>query len=275
MPRQMKDIVNLSLVHRTWTGLAQRALRRRAVLVGPGLALFLRSPLCGPWVTRLGILGVDNPLRRGYGIEWASLEALVARTPHLTQLQIENDDYSADSSSFFRSLRAMHSLKRLTFSLDGIENLFFFGLCQILPNLQDLAFLQVELGDDTMPSRSQANSQDVPPSPPPSRLKAVVLKITDAHSCPYDHISWLVRPAGDFALDLLATSQEEMHNILTDRKIYALRLISAIERPFAVVKTLYADFYVDTRGTAVRRRNRLEASHLGESLVSRPSHPAR
>ncbi|KAH8115570.1 hypothetical protein DFH11DRAFT_1725806 [Phellopilus nigrolimitatus] len=49
-----EDLKSMSLVHRTWTSSAQRALHYRVVLTtSEAIAGFLRNPHCGPWIREL------------------------------------------------------------------------------------------------------------------------------------------------------------------------------------------------------------------------------
>ncbi len=48
------DLLSMCLVHRTWTPIMQRILRRRVRIHSPlRLKGFLESPTCGPWVVEL------------------------------------------------------------------------------------------------------------------------------------------------------------------------------------------------------------------------------
>ncbi|KAL5529727.1 hypothetical protein ACEPAG_5712 [Sanghuangporus baumii] len=115
-PRE-QDLLNMALVHRTWTPAATRALRPRVKLTGSrNLQAFLRSPRMGPWLREFYFV---ESLEAENSREMVRLlEYFIRNTPNLRKLAIRTwwrlgiqEPYALDSVvSELAHLRKLESL---------------------------------------------------------------------------------------------------------------------------------------------------------------------
>ena len=119
----IEPFYSMSLVHRSWSTIAQRGLRQRVVIPYQHIGRFLLSPFCGPWINEMivywsvenGSVGVTK------GDIWL-LEALLERTTNLRSLSFNTS---------------------LIWSKDFLRPSFDVGICleimsDLLPNLENL-----------------------------------------------------------------------------------------------------------------------------------------
>ncbi|KAH8103717.1 hypothetical protein DFH11DRAFT_1734613 [Phellopilus nigrolimitatus] len=138
-----RDLKSMSLVHRVWTGPAQRALRYRVVLTSSeSTERFLTNQMCGPWIREL----------------WIKIPEEAKNEPELEPEQVSDsdtdssyepspeDDVDVDSDSDFD----MDIVSSDFDVLDAESIIMPYHFCHVLELLKrtpNLRFLAVELGE--------------------------------------------------------------------------------------------------------------------------------
>ncbi|KLO11438.1 hypothetical protein SCHPADRAFT_472586 [Schizopora paradoxa] len=276
-----RDLLSMSYVHRTWTPIVLRILRKRVRVHDPRrLSLFLGMPTCGEWVVELWYIHDMTPAKKKKGAvqaksiavqsqrtHWHHLAALLTRLPNLRYLAVELvdrseanfhpkesegiidpfDKASAQEGIEYRGVRdalaAIGKLKHLEglvllcsafrvsrWGFDGSYRSsryfpYFIHVCQQLPNLTKLRYLQIrgwggyydERHESDDPQESDSDGEEggekpkvdkeplsenlVNKTPPPS-LKTLVLEIPH-YRCPLKHLTWLQLPKEDYKLQNL------------------------------------------------------------------------
>lgn len=151
-----EDLRNMSLVHRSWTGPAQRALHKRVDVRGiMNLRTLLRSPYVGPRIKEVCFVCPDlmPNLSERSDAEFADMARLLssflksAPNVHSLCLRITVSKGSSDSSRFrslTRGLVGLHCLENLWFIQDGSHDIpaqWMPELCSALSNLPQLKVL--------------------------------------------------------------------------------------------------------------------------------------
>lgn len=200
------DLCSLSLVHRSWTSPAQRALARRVVLPSRRrLRAFARSPACSEdagvrefvyKVDRADTAALLND-RLVAREHWSLLASVLKRLKNvrLLCLRIERA-HPADLAGLEQVVQVLEGLV----SLEGLWLLsvrdhcpYLPGTCAILSKLVNLRFLS--LFNWTCPNESQ-DREPLLHEHPPARLKA--LQLRDSYLVtPPAYLSWLFAPLGD------------------------------------------------------------------------------
>ncbi|EJD02443.1 uncharacterized protein FOMMEDRAFT_157656 [Fomitiporia mediterranea MF3/22] len=145
-PRE-QDLLNMALVHRTWTQPVSRVLRTRAKLFGAKtLQSFLRSPRMGSWLREVYFVeSLDNENAREMV---RLLKHLLRNAPNLRKLAIR---------TWWRlDVRDMYDFHQVILELEHmqhLESLWLFPnrghvaclptLCSVLPNLRSLKALYI------------------------------------------------------------------------------------------------------------------------------------
>lgn len=225
---------NMSLVHRSWTSAAQRALRRRQNVVGlKDLHKLLRNPHVGPWVRELSF---TSPTLTHY---WSGFEGLddiaeVSRLllvllklcPNVRKLYIKSCfNHKGDLSSFGSILQEIGSLPRLDtlwlthyrafYGTDDTPNLPDF--CAQLPRMKALKRLSLN-GWSTFPLRDRTSDAHLPESldslSPTANLKTLSFALP--FHCDFQHtglLSWILRPRKDFLLTSVDVSCRDLFTL--------------------------------------------------------------
>ncbi|OCB89088.1 hypothetical protein A7U60_g3771 [Sanghuangporus baumii] len=208
----------MSLVHRSWTEPAQRALRRRIVLTNRRtLRGFARSPACGTGVrefvykipkSEVCTFFHEASVSREH---WCTLASVISRLMTLRYfcLSVESA-HLADLSGLDVVLNAIEGLK----SLEGLWMLSIRDHCPYLPKLcatisklPDLRILGI--WNWTCPRRpsgglgdSQERQERILELTPSSSLR--VLQIRDEYlTTPPAYLSWLFQPRKSYSLETL------------------------------------------------------------------------
>ncbi|EJD05178.1 uncharacterized protein FOMMEDRAFT_154391 [Fomitiporia mediterranea MF3/22] len=206
---------NMSLVHRSWTIIAQRGLRHRAIIPCRQIHRFLVNPLCGPWVTEMIIYWTlrpkDEAIRRLY-----LLEGLLERTPNVCSLAFitsydGSESKKAESfqiqscfdtiSGLLPCLRRLW-LKHITNTCGSVwvqvcENLN--SVCKAIPKLHSLEFLSIDRWVSSDLEDFNWNEH------PPSSLKSISLCLHDFMSRQF--FAWLLSPRNGFSLQWLSIGE--------------------------------------------------------------------
>ena len=205
--KNVADFNRMSLVHRSWTPIARRGLRRRVVIPYWQIRNFLVSPLCGPWITEMIVHWEVHNGMIGVTLEDIALfEALLERVPALRSLVFKtrlvwprSSPYGADKPPPFR----VDECLQLIANLPELENLWLKhakgtvqwksvmkhfenikaedtlelcpemnNLCSQLPTMQSLKFLSIRLWTGLRKLENVVQ--------PPSSLKSIELDNTPA-----------------------------------------------------------------------------------------------
>ncbi|KAL5525251.1 hypothetical protein ACEPAF_9121 [Sanghuangporus sanghuang] len=250
----IEPFYSMSLVHRSWTTIAQRGLRRRVVIPYQHINRFLLSPFCGPWITEMiiywsvenGSIGVTK------GDIWL-LEALLDRTPNLRSLSFNTSlvwlkDFPQPSFDVNICLEIISDL------LPDLENLWLKhmpapvssteecldtciemrSLCRQLPKLRSLRLLSISSwGSAVDEEGSSSNELDLDWSEhPPSHLKAI--ELSHCEGVQREDLKWLLKPRSEFRLESLSLTtrvdyqKEASHSVLREALLDSAHEIKAL-----------------------------------------------
>ncbi|EJD05179.1 uncharacterized protein FOMMEDRAFT_154392 [Fomitiporia mediterranea MF3/22] len=211
------NLRNMSLVHRSWTDIAQRGLRRRAIIPCHQIHRFLVSPLCGPWVTEMIIywpLGENDEVTRRLFL----LKGLLERTSNVRSLAFITY-YKPDTPYEGRNREIQNCFDTMSGSLPRLRKLWLKhrqnsscsvwstvcdgldSLCKIIPKMQSLEFLSIDRWVSSKSDDFNWNWNEHPPS----SLKSISLCLHDAVSRHF--FTWFLRPRGDFSLQSLSIGE--------------------------------------------------------------------
>ena len=238
-----KTLVNMSLVHRTWTGLAQRVLAYRVQVHGvDGIRRALVSSVLGPWTRELSFTyAVNRRIHTDFDGECSTvvfpyLCALLQKFQNLRLLSIWT---YFDTDNF--DIRLIQSLLATIKGLEGLNGLWllhrafrgayrtggnpgFAELCLVLPEIRRLEYLCLtDWGLPVqVPERITYSTQakihtpkwkvhdySIPPPPPlqltPCKyLKSISQRWRPQMELPVKYVDWLLRPRGSYAIDALS-----------------------------------------------------------------------
>ena len=130
------DFSTMCLVHSTWTPIARSALQRRVVVPYYQIHLFLRSPLCGPWISEMIVYWtIDNGYEGATRTDVGLFKALLGCTPQLRSLSFVS---SLTSPAFNRNdrleppFRVSECLEVISELVPCLENLWMRHINEIL-----------------------------------------------------------------------------------------------------------------------------------------------
>ncbi|KAL5498204.1 hypothetical protein ACEPAH_2334 [Sanghuangporus vaninii] len=250
----IEPFYSMSLVHRSWTTIAQRGLRQRVVIPYQHINRFLLSPFCGPWITEMiiywsvenGSIGVTK------GDIWL-LEALLDRTPNLRSLSFNTSlvwlkDFPQPSFDVNICLEIISDL------LPDLENLWLKhmpapvssteeclntcvemrSLCRQLLKLRSLRLLSISSwGSAVDEEGSSPNQPDLDWSEhPPSHLKAI--ELSHCEGVQREDLKWLLKPRSEFRLASLSLTtrvdyqKEASHSALREAMLDSAREVKAL-----------------------------------------------
>ncbi|KLO09237.1 hypothetical protein SCHPADRAFT_575281 [Schizopora paradoxa] len=218
-----KSLLSMSLVHRTWTKVAQMALRRHIVIrSGNGLASFLRNPHCGSWIKSLWISSAyrQDSFTDEEGIDWMPARLLVSlfsRAPNIIHLVVTihsramSTDLDVQHKLNVQSLiialehRLLRNLRVLELVCNTVTRSSMLHLLRRICDLDGLSCLTFlchstgveptsEEGTISVGSASIANLL-----PPPS-LKTLQVTLT-AVEFQLETVKWFIRPRDGYALE--------------------------------------------------------------------------
>lgn len=210
------ELKSMSLVHRSWTELAQRALRRRVVLTSRrGLREFARSPACGVGVREFAYKLPKSQActffhRAAEAREhWVTFASVISRLTTLRFLCLNIE------SAHLADLNGLDFVLDAIGKLTNLEGLWLHSSqdhCPYLPQLYMiiskmpcLRFLS--LSNWTCPREPetpdmQATLNELLQLSPLPRLKA--LKFRDAYlTTPSEYLAWLFKPRDSYSLEML------------------------------------------------------------------------
>lgn len=188
--RYVNALVNMSLVHRSWTHAAHSALRLRFLT----LRSHLRSPLCGPWVRCFDYRQTSLESHENTGREPL---ALFSHTPRLQVLAVK----WAKGQAYFGSEHAtqfIHCIGTLPLRglhIDGLKDIFCNAFLEALSSMQTLESLT--LAGEIRPAFLDT-CQPIPESilqlsPPPSLKTISLLTVLST-----EQFCWLVEPRNGY-----------------------------------------------------------------------------
>lgn len=218
------DFWNMSLVHRSWTLIAQSYLRRRAVIPYQSLRNFLVSPHCGPWITEIILYWTidDGPVSIEIGDIWM-FEALLSRTPNLRALVLNTFFYGkvAPTSDYASDLRLIFEI--IADVVPNLESLYLNhlpvhdndericgalrSLFSHLPKMTRLKYLGLKRwgNEGAVKANGSSNSSIDWSTSPPISLKTLELYI------PASEFDWLLKPRNEFHITSLTLTPDKVY----------------------------------------------------------------
>ncbi|EJC98902.1 uncharacterized protein FOMMEDRAFT_31485 [Fomitiporia mediterranea MF3/22] len=206
----------MSFVHRSWTELAQRALRRRAILTSRRfLREFARSPACGAGVREFAYkipksetctFFHEASVAREH---WSTLASVISRLSTLRFLCLSIESaHLADLSGLdlvLNSIAGLTSLEGLWLVSSRDHCPYLPQLCQTISKLPNLRFLSIF--NWTCPRRPTVSDtlemrERVLELTPPASLTALQIR-DDYLTTPPAYLSWLFRPRNSYSLTTL------------------------------------------------------------------------
>lgn len=256
------ELEKMCLVHRSWTDVVRRYLRRRINIVGQkGLRHLLQNPQIGPWVRELSFSGRTTDSNYAH-ISTKELPRLLCdileRCPNVTHFYLSNfnlgyapgfvdgdldktvDDVMKQISSMkfleYLGMRNAHS------STKGRQDLG--KLCTILPNLRSLKSLSLERSD-SMYKGGERNTDANEPAKflaslnaarPPPMLKTVSLISLDIVTSGI--WTWLLDSLTDITRLGIFMNQLVMRRVLADGERELVYLRPSLQTKMANVTDL-------------------------------------
>ena len=209
--KKYKELLNLSLVHRSWTVPIQRVFYRRIVLTNRhSLQKFSRSPAC---TTRTGVREFIYKIKksetstffRGGSAatyeHWSTLASVLCRLQNLRFLCLSIEaEYGSELEGFELVLEAISKLKNLEglwLQTSRVHNPYFSELCFALTGLENLKYL-------SLCNWKIRESCSLPPYKlaPSSTLKSLQIRDVYFIASP-EYLSWLFQPRGSYQLESL------------------------------------------------------------------------
>ena len=202
---------DFSLVHRTWTSIAQRLLRRHIVVHGiPRLIPALKSPWLGPWVHELvfkegGVRFEDD--------HTYLLISIMERCPNVRRLAFRGEhSFSSYTYTYQDLIPKVGNLTHLQQLTVDVYSLNIWDLFSILPVLQRLERLRLHIRNH--PRRRTGDEiphslRDLKPSPTLQFL--TLLPISDDKG----PLIWLLEPGASYLPKYLETNAILAERILT------------------------------------------------------------
>ncbi|KAH8104972.1 hypothetical protein DFH11DRAFT_1645426 [Phellopilus nigrolimitatus] len=147
----------MSLVHRSWTRPAQRAIRRAfRVYANPGLSLLLRNPLVGPWTRHICVEWFNPRFPQDADRTFYLLTVLPHVAPNVESLSLllpfEPGPRCQYVLDVIKSLSRFRYLKRLSLGNNTEVSLPLDDLCEVLSRLPLLNFLSLRRWQPTLPT---------------------------------------------------------------------------------------------------------------------------
>ncbi|KAH8109559.1 hypothetical protein DFH11DRAFT_1747025 [Phellopilus nigrolimitatus] len=183
---------SMSLVHRSWTAIAQRVLRRRAIVTSVGQAdAFLCSPYCSPCLRELviDIGGGDHKLQM-----WMLCAEIIRRVPNLQKLYVKVKGRSPTRTGFATCLARIGELKDLRclwmMGFDSPNDDSCLEVIRMLPRLERLEDLYL---DSSLWLQREAFPSSAFELPLSGCLKTMSIPY-DTRSNNEQLSSWLLRP---------------------------------------------------------------------------------
>ena len=211
----------VSLVHRTWTSIAQRQLRRRIVVEGPSrLISALTSPWLGPWVHELIFLEGEGEDSCYYDSNYF-LMSVIERCPNIRRLAFRGGEgFFLDTyQDLFHQVGRLKYVQQLVVDVFGLD---IWDFCSILPPMQCLKRLR--LYDNHHPDLRAA--EDEIPQSLRGLTPSPTLQFLTLTSMPLDKapLLWLLQPRASYSPKHLETDASLAVHILT----HIPRVVSSI-----------------------------------------------
>ncbi|KLO20349.1 hypothetical protein SCHPADRAFT_1725 [Schizopora paradoxa] len=214
----------MSLVHRSWTHVAQRVMQRHVKLHSYSkLNEFWEENLAGNHVRGLSYVYTPHSGLGGNDIapeaHWKLLADVLSQCPNIQQLSIKSifrflsreteyeywcrDRHVQDLPRVFTSIKSLTKLDAWVFDVDlrimeRDRIRVFSELCAILPDLRNLKYLQTIAWREN----SDRNGLSFLDRSPPPSLKKLALHVASPHA-PVRYLKWLLRSQGEYCLDEL------------------------------------------------------------------------
>lgn len=193
----------MSLVHRSWTDVAQRFLRRRMIIWSPTcLRSLLHSPMIGPWVRELSLVCTDESGESEimFSTETPRLLAgVLHRCPNLTHLDLSAYEGQLPAGNPHDIIGQLACLKKLEhlwlrpYSWSREGNQEFWKLAKVLHELRFLKSINLQkwvYGGVKLSAGSDPIPSDAPE--PSATIEALSLYHVDIVSSGI--LNWLLNP---------------------------------------------------------------------------------
>lgn len=267
------DLARMCQVHRSWTPVVQRCLRRRVVIRDYSqLQAFSQSPLCGPWVREFAYCNLaydrvvydsDSPPARCQG---ELLASALSRMPNLRFFGCIFISRGMNYESLynhievaFRELARLRHLEGVWFhDSDGDTTFPLDEFCTALPQMENLKCLLTS-GEmyHCCSAESSARSHRRSITVPPASLRSLSINVTyidlSTGKLHIDLLSWLVRPRLGFALQNLFVADLGRRKVSLDDVICALEGSGCLP----LLQRLSIGSGQHVRGWSVRRVQRM------------------
>ena len=213
---------NLSLVHPTWTRIAQHRLRRRARFECP-LDLFpaLMNPQLGPWTHELAFEDDEN----GYEHKDVRLAVTILdRCPNTRRLVLrEGGERLFLYEDFVMRMKSLRCLRQLAF--DYMFDVDTWSFCSMLPDLQCLESLRLYDWDSSSEFTVGEIPQYLRTLKPSSTLQSLTL--SGIPMIDVDPLIWLLEPNESYMPKYLKTDVDVAERIL-DRSTFIVSSITGL-----------------------------------------------
>lgn len=236
LPEASELLETMSLVHRTWSGPAQHALRSFPMNLNLwNIHAFSSHPWCSPGTRFIDTVLCAPPANdscRPEQIE--TFDVVTSRTSTVSSLFFKSSsltigdiDKVIECFSRLRNLRNLRICLETTRKQEALLSLKQTGSLFItLSSLRCLEALSIE-GQIVQTSRSPENVDNFFPLSPPATLKAIALGLS---ALPQSYLSWLLETRGDYCPEIIT--------LTINSPQYALDVAAAIPSTLSVLKEI-------------------------------------
>lgn len=279
-------LLSMSTVHRTWTKVAQMALRRHVFIrSGSKLASFLRNPHCGPWIRSLWISSschfhVDRPTEERE-MDWIParhLASLFSRAPNIIHLvvtihpRVPFTDLDTQQTLNVQSLlialenQRLRDLSVLEFVCNAIPRNSMLHLLRRIcdfDKLSSLTFLcRVHSTDGEAASEQRGTPTDstsLDNLTPPRLLRSLSISL-NSDELQLETVKWFIRPRDGYApenihFDLTVSLSPEKNEI-QDHLVPCDTVVPSLQRFSIGVSQLHSTR--PTPSTSIEKKHILE-----------------
>lgn len=209
------DLRNVSLVCRSWTRSAQRAIGRILVLQNARkqyLENALAVPLFGPWTREIIIFrnnreSPSNTMRNlceRSDEEWKIMQKLCARLPNVRCMALNTDWFEIPSHRFANDLCRFPNLNEMRLVQVGDITQLLGLTCRKISGCLSLKHLHLQYSGSGSVYSSYIPPSDLEKLSPPPSLTSLSLRIGSTSQLSLQYIQWLTRPREDFRLKSLS-----------------------------------------------------------------------
>ena len=207
------DLRNISLVCRSWTRPAQRAIGRILVLQNASkqnLENALAGPLFGTWTRELivfrnhrGFECMQNVCERS-DEEWRAMQRLCAHVPNVRCMALNTDWFEVPSHRVANDLVRFPSLNELRLVQVGDITQLLSIICKKISLCTSLKHVHLQYSGSGSVYGNYIPVSDLEAISPPSSLSSLSLRIGSTSQLSLQYIAWLTRPRDDYRLKTLS-----------------------------------------------------------------------